>query len=499
MTLTKHRTRRAFWTLGTVLALLLSSCGGSSSEDGAQNERPEQDPAGERVLISVGYDQPSARFISENIAAMQSQPLDGVVFTVNPGGNESSATLLDPTPWPEDGAMLERLSRIEWGRLRHNFIRLDTVAGDDRAEWFDDARWSRIAANMRLLARAAKTAKAKGLMFDIEPYGINPWQFRAGEFPGQSFADVRAQVRQRGAQFMQALQTEFPDIEVLCFFGPSIARAQIESYGGDRAKAKWGLSADFFDGMLDVIGAQARLIDGHEGAYYHTKAQQFDESRTYIRGTRELISPENRAKYDTQFGIAQTVYVDGTLDLWRSPRFFGHYFANNAEREQYAQHNLYHALRTSDRYVWLYGENMDWWNRKGAGVNVPAALPGIIDAARGKIAGGQALGLDIAPAVAAATERFDRRVFISGRIFPNGVDLGSTMVRSGPPIGLEQEDSACNTYRNQPDYWSYDCAFPFGWSGTLTIESVGRTFDPPQRPYQQLETSLEDQDFSARQ
>jgi hypothetical protein len=498
MSLTQTCTRRAVWALGTAFALLLSSCGGSSSQSGAVPERPEQAPASERVLISVGYDQPSARFISENIGSMQSQPLDGVVFTVDPGGNDSSATLLDPTRWLEEGAMLDMLSRIDWGRLQHNFIRLDTVADGDRAEWFDDARWSRIEANMRLLARAATAAKAKGLMFDIEPYGINPWQFRAEEFPGKSFADVRAQVRQRGAQFMRALQAEFPAIELLCFFGPSIARAQIESYEGNREKAEWALSADFFDGMLDAIGPQARLIDGHEGAYYHTSAQQFDDSRTYIRDTRELMSPENRDKYDAQFGVAQTVYVDGTLDLWRSPRFVGHYFANDAEREQYAQHNLYHALRTSDRYVWLYGENMDWWNRKGAGVNVPAALTGIITAARGKIAGGQPLGLDITSAVAAATERFDRRVFLSGRIFPNGTDLGDTRVRSGPPIGLEKEDSACNTYRNHPDYGSYDCAFPFGWSGTLTIESESRTFDPAQRPYRQLETSLEDQDFNAR-
>jgi hypothetical protein len=492
-------TPSAAWALGALLALLLASCGGSSTEPSAQPESAA--PAAgtsSRAIISVGYDQPSASFIAKNIAAMQSQPLDGVVFTVNPGGDGGIAALLDPASWAEANAMLDTLAGIEWGRLQYNFIRLDTAAGDNLPQWFDDARWARIEANMRLLARAAKTAKAKGLMFDIEPYGVNPWQYRADEFPGKRFADVRAQVRKRGAQFMRALQTEFADIELLCFFGPSIARAQIESYGGDREKAEWGLSADFFDGMLDAIGPQARLIDGHEGAYYHTNAQAFDDSRAYIRGARELMSPENRATYDAQFGIAQTVYVDGTLDLWRSPRFFGHYLADDGQRERYAQHNLYHALRTSDRYVWLYGENMDWWNSKGAGVNVPAALPGLISEARRKIDGDQPLGFDIAAAVAVATERFDRRQFVSGKIYPNAADLGGTRVRSGPPIGLENEDSACNTYRNHPDYWSYDCAFPYGSSVTLTITRQGTTFDPPQRRYEPLDTSLDNQDFSAR-
>ena len=70
------------------------------------------------------------------------------------------------------------------------------------------------------------------------------------------------------------------------------------------------------------------LIDGNEGSYYYTAAEQFENGAAYIRGADSLISPENRSAYDAQVEVAQAIYVDGLLNLWKAPEFFGFYLKN---------------------------------------------------------------------------------------------------------------------------------------------------------------------------
>ncbi|MCX7858825.1 MAG: hypothetical protein N2385_01940 [Chloroflexus sp.] len=449
-----------------------------------------------KKLIEVGYASPSVQFVAQNISAMQQRPLDGIVINLNPAGDEGAPWLLDPRVWPESNVPFSLLERINWGRFTDNFLRLNTVHGYQTPDWFDDARWQQITANVRLLVRAAQAAQAKGVMFDPEPYGLNPWVFRATDFPGKTFAQVQAQVKRRGAQFMQAVQTEFADVRILMMFGLSIVRDQVEAVG-NLEQADWGLWGSFIDGMLSVVGPKVELIDGNEGAYYHTTAREFDDFRANMQGSRELVSVENRAKYDAQFKVAHAVYVDGLLNLWQSPRFFGYYLANDTERRQLLEHNVYHALRASDRYVWVYNENMDFWGTKGHGVTIPDGLELILAQAAGKIARNEPLGFDITAAVARARQEYDRRIFVYGRIMPNGTDISGVVVRSGPPVGLENEDPACNTAMVEPDHWSYDCTFPYGWTGTVKPVLEGRVFKPVQVTLTNQTESLEDQDFQA--
>jgi hypothetical protein len=432
-------------------------------------------------------------FIARNIASMQGRPLNGIAFKLA----AEPTVVFDATPRTEADVPLDQLRGIDWGGLTDNFLLLFSSFGTTQPAWFDDAHWQQLAANAALYAKAAKAARAKGILFDTEPYGIDPWTYRADEFPGQTAQAVRDAVRQRGGQFMRALQSEFADIKVLMLFAMTEARKQIE-YAGSVEAADYGLLAEFIDGMLDVLGPQAQLIDGNEPAYYYTEVAQFDAFRDYKQQTREYPSPENRLKYDQQVKVGHGLYVDGALNLWTSPRFFGHYLASDAQRRQFLERNLYHALRTSDEYVWLWNENMDWWGTKGQGVSVPAGLSELLQSAQGKLLRGEPLGFDVDAAVAQAKDAFDQRVTVSGRLQGNDADVGSVMMRSGAPVGLEQEDPSCNAVRYNPAFWQYECVFPRGWSGLIRPEISGTArITPDSYTFSALQADAPDQDFSA--
>jgi hypothetical protein len=448
-----------------------------------------------------GYALPNVAFIQNNLAAMEAnKPFDGIVFRVDPANGFNSnrtATFLETARWTSSSIDFNALTAIPWNKFKHNFIRLDTTDGSYSPDWFSDTRWNQITDNMKLFAKIAKTSNSRGIVFDPEPYGYNPWDYSAAEYPGQTFAQVYAQVRKRGAQTMAAWQSEYPDIQILMLFGLTIVREQTERYGGDQSKAPWGLWGAFIDGMLGAMNPTSRLIEGNENSYYYKSAADFENFRDYKSGARTLLSNENRTKYDTQMNIAHSVYTDNVLNLWKSPRLFGYYLASDVERRLYAVHNFYHALKNSDQYVWVYNENMDWWGTKGQGVNIPSTLLSIMQRAKSRLSAGQGLSFSVTAAVGRATFEYDRRVWMDGYIYKNNLDF-YVRVRSGPAIGVEREDTACNTYNNHPDYWYYDCAFPYGWSGTLTPSDSEVGFTPGNRTYTNLTQYTPSQNFSAK-
>jgi hypothetical protein len=461
----------------------------------------EPQAVSKKFIDLSGYAHPNVTFLQKNLTRMEANsPFDGIIFRVDPlygFDSERTPTLLEQEAWNVNTLDFDVLANMPWAKFRNNFIRLDALVGETEPDWFSNTRWNQISANMKLFAKIAKTSKSKGIAFDNEPYGFNPWDYSAKEYPGKTFKQVYEQVRKRGAQVMRAWQSEYPNITILNLFGLGIVRAQTEYYGGDQSKAEWGLWGAFIEGMLDVINPQARLIEGNEGSYYYTSSTDFSDFREYKRGARALLSSENRITYDQQMQIAYAVYVDNVLNLWKSPSYFGYYLASDLERRRYAAHNFYHAMKNSDEYVWVYAENMDWWGTKGQGVNVPSRLPGIMQSVKNKIASGQSLSFSITQAVEKATFEFDRRVFVDGYIYKNGLDF-NTRIRSGPPIGIEKEDSSCNTYNNHPDYWYYDCTFPYGWTGTLTPSDSDVGFTPAKRSYTNLTQSSSEQNFDAK-
>jgi len=70
------------------------------------------------------------------------------------------------------------------------------------------------------------------------------------------------------------------------------------------------------------------------------------------------------------------------------------------EQAKWFEHNTYWALYTTDEYVWLYSERMNWWANQ-----IPPGLEGAVIRAREKIADNKPLGFDMDDIIADATRR----------------------------------------------------------------------------------------------
>ncbi|HPK00446.1 MAG TPA: hypothetical protein PKW60_13250, partial [Candidatus Hydrogenedentes bacterium] len=169
-------------------------------------------PLGKR-LIEYGWDVPTTEQVRKNINKMERRPFDGLVFRLKGGGN-----VFVPEPWGESRFKedYDNAERIKWERFTDNFVIMWAASDQD---WFNDSQWEQIIINTRLVAHAARLARCVGICFDAEPYGENPWEYaKTAHHDTYSFAEYQAKVRQRGAQFIQAIEAELPDPQILTFF-----------------------------------------------------------------------------------------------------------------------------------------------------------------------------------------------------------------------------------------------------------------------------------------
>jgi hypothetical protein len=427
-----------------------------------------------KKLIEIGFDAPTPSYLRANSAAMSRQPFDGMMVNLSAG-----KTFLNKTPYPESAFTQDRvdLAALGTSKLTDNFVTMWS-AREAGWDWFNDTDWASAQANAANFAKTAKAGNFKGFMFDPEPYGTNPWFYSTALYPDRSFPSVQAKVRERGAAFMSAVQAELPTVKILTLFGPSIVKSQAEERGS-LEKADWALFASFVDGMLDVIGPQARIIDGNETSYYYTGSSDFDRYRAEKNASSAYVSPENRNKYDNQVSIAHAVFVDGTLNLFNSPRFFGLYLQTPEQRLRYLEYSVFHALRASDEYVWYYNEKMDWWGTKGSGVQLPDGLATATKNALRKATEGLPLNLDVDVFAEPAGLRYKNRVEIDGRISTNGraeqgLGLGAAALTT--EFVAEGQETACRV--TEADGY-FQCFVPPNWNGRITPVLAGYTFDPP--------------------
>jgi len=147
------------------------------------------------------------------------------------------------------------------------------------------------------------------------------------------------------------------------------------------------------------------------------------------------------------------------------------YIGSQEERLRLVEHNVYHALRTTDEYVWFYSEHMNWWKTPS---NIPAGLEDTIRRARAAHGSGQMPAYDMR-FVEAARQGLSKAVRVFGRITgKGGTPVPRVAMQSGfyNPSGVE---SAC--FSDQNNY--FECKLPNGWSGPLTPALKGYRFEPP--------------------
>ena len=319
--------------------------------------------AAKKKLIEYGWDVPDTAYMRAHIADMEKVPFDGVVFKMHPpagskntrefGWRAFSKERLDPD---DLAAARADLAATRFTRFKDNFVQL--VAFPANVDWFDPD-WSNVAYNAGVLAKFAKDTGCKGIMFDPEPYNVPLWTY--SDFPadwrksGHTFEEYAGKIRERGREFMEAIDKAYPRITILTLYGPSAGTTMWPDKPEDNFL---GLLRFFYQGMLDVIGPGTVIIDGWEPAYGYRTRDQFVQARKTMLG-------DTAKHYDDPAGFAKHVRcgfgIWADFD-WRGIGWDYTDFTKNYHSPAGFRASLNYALELADQYVWVYSEELKWWN-----------------------------------------------------------------------------------------------------------------------------------------
>jgi hypothetical protein len=439
-----------------------------------------------KKLIEFGWDKPLPAAITTS--KLEGSPFDGVIFKSSAG---DWTFLPNALPAKEFNTDIAAFKTIKSKKLENSFYEIQSNANQDW-DWFNETSWKATEANLAQIARVAKQSGLRGVMFDTETYAFNIWQYQVQtQAKTVSFAQYEAKLRQRGAQTMRVLEREYPGLTFFTFwwlsnFEPDYAAAnktanpyltlhtQLEEEGS-------GLWVAFVEGMLEAASDRVRFVDGNEGSYYYLRGSDFDAARARAKSEPlQLIRRDLRGKYSNQVQFGNATYLDGIMNLDQSARFFGYYLNNNSDRQNMIAHNIFHGLRSSDEFFWVYSENVNWWTPK-----VPAGLDATIRRGKRELLEGKTLSNDPSSAVKVAEAAYKARV-----------DVGGDMIGTNgkvPDFGALKPQ--CVTWHNATR-WS--CTQPNGSSFTVTPKIEGMSFNPPSMRFEKLTMSKWSQSFNAK-
>lgn len=316
-------------------------------------------PSGKK-LIEWGWDEPDTKFVRANIEQMEQFPFDGLVFHVA-SDNGSNFT------WQMWGNQkftisdfrqaLDDLKATKFKRFTERFLRVNVTPG--KVDWFDDPEWATVLQNAGVAAQIAKQGGCKGFMFDVEQYEGQLFNYRQQKHRDtKTFAEYQQKVRQRGKEWTQAVNKNYPDITILLTFGYSIAQPRGQAKDG--SQVSYGLLADFLDGMLDGCSEQMLLVDAWESSYPYKEKVQFE--RAYETITKKALSwtavPE---KYRKQVKAGFGLWMDNN---WRNKGWNITVFSKNHFSPAEFEGAVRSALQVSDGYVWIYTEQPRWWTKE---------------------------------------------------------------------------------------------------------------------------------------
>ncbi len=430
-----------------------------------------------KLIDYSAFNVPTPQILLDNIPAMQSRGYAGSIFKLE--GLYADVFVNNPERLHDETALTsnyETLRQIKESGYTENFLLVYSQMNEGWS-WLSDTDWSNTEAKLNGFVRAAKEGGLSGLMFDPEPYGFSPWRYDQAYYQGKTLEEVSQVVRERGKRFMQIIQTELPDAKILSLL---LMHPIVQGW------ENFTMLKPFFEGMLEAALPTITFIDGNEMSYYFLKAEDFDWGVQEIHKLHSEIDPDLSGKYQVQVKVANAVFVDGLLNLWRSPRFIGYYFASDQERLDFIQHNTYHALRTADEYVWIYAENINYFEN-----SVPEGLAESLKAGLDASNSGQPLDISVTEFVNAAKAEFDRKVEVYGTITTKVPNAGA-IVNSGF-VKEDGKEVACNVHSA---YGEYACTFPYGTTVTLRPVLEGVEFTPSEITLTNLTENLGDQNFT---
>ena len=312
-------------------------------------------------LLKHGWDIPTASFVAANSAAMELLPYDAVVMQLN---DRLSSQVMRPAPISYERYVnaFRHIDSVNFTSLTHNFaIIYSTPAGS----LFDD--WSVTIQNFANIARAAKRAGMRGIFFDNEEYFGKAMVYDDTNY---TIEQGCSQATLRGRQIMEAIQSEWSDVNIIVAHGPYIGEDATAQYlrandipFNDVAWAN-KLKASFAIGIAEAtIDSAARFIDGGE-IYTARTAAHFEAIKYWQKqgvSTQGSLIPQHlQDKWTTAVSASFGIYdnsgltVDREMDLaaWQS--------------------TITNALSIADLYTWIYTEKYNWWGTGEATNLVPS-------------------------------------------------------------------------------------------------------------------------------
>ena len=326
------------------------------------------EPAKSKKVIEWGWDQPDTKFMRENIEQMEMSPFDGVVFHANSDKGVAlySETFGGPQRKLEEFQQaIDDLKATKFRRFTDRFLRINVTPGT--FDWFDDKEWSGVLNNCAVAAQVARQGGCKGFMLDTEQYdGVVLFDYgKQKHHDAKSFADYQAKVRERGREWITAVNRHFPDIAIMLTFGYRTAHYRGKA---DPSQEDYALLTDFLDGVLDACADETRIVDAWEFSYGYKRPDQYQLAyRTITEKALAWTKTPQRYRRFMQAGFG--IWLDNSQQAgWNVDDFSKNYFTP-AEFEA----ALRPALQTSDEYVWIYSEQPRWWSKEKTSVKLPQA------------------------------------------------------------------------------------------------------------------------------
>jgi len=312
-----------------------------------------------KKLIEWGWDEPGPAFMREHCQDMDRMGFDGVIFhadAVRDGKPLNFAWQCwghTKFEWSDLQGSLENLQACRFVRMTDNFLRFNVCPGD--VDWFDDAAMAVVWNNAKLAARLAKQGGCKGFMFDVEMYHKALFSYpEQNQLRPGSFEEYEAKLRQRGREFMQAVNSEFPDIKMMLTYAYTITGTV-----AGRPKAPYGLLKSFLDGMFEAAAPKTTIIDGYEGAYPFRKHSQFVQAARTVKQGMAAVTGVPDA-YRKHLRVAFGIWMDMNFR-----RYGWHTNAADAEANYFTpdefEYSVFSGLDVTDEYVWIYTEKPLWW------------------------------------------------------------------------------------------------------------------------------------------
>ena len=368
-----------------------------------------------KILVEFSHKSPTTRQYYKEVAFYDSVPFDGISVKLSDNVGGGNIFMVDNWRNVSDDDRHNEYQLVhalgELFQLEHNLL---VLYGASQLDWFSDEDWEQAENHIRYAANLARIGNFKGILWDPEPYkpGKNPWRYpEQPNVDEHSYEEYYSQVRKRGAQFISAIQEEFPGAVILSLrefsdFLTASPFSQKVLPASDLVAAKnrlqsawWGLHLPFTLGIMDAIDKDINFIDGNEEAYYYTSAIEYYKVRKELEDDiRSLVPPGLRQKVKANYHIGHAISTDYITGNW-----FGYLngFSNRLsgqgvvltpeQRAMWFEHNVYYALKTADEYAWIYSEGPNWWT----GEKVPEGYFDALLRAKKKVDDLQPLGFGV--------------------------------------------------------------------------------------------------------